>query len=89
MRGEEVAIWARNGLNFPDLGTQGNETFLDKFRFLISEIGNAMGYVRMVKAGGMHQSGLACECLPDLPLTPSLPDGASLALVRAHHPHLE
>ncbi len=30
------------------------ETCLDQFRHLISEIGNAMGYVRMIRSGGLH-----------------------------------
>ena len=29
-------------------------SFLDKFRVLITEIGNTLGYVRMVRSAGMH-----------------------------------
>ena len=30
------------------------KTFLDQFRVLITEIGNALGYVRMVRSAGMN-----------------------------------
>jgi WASH complex subunit 7 len=33
---------------------QNGRTFLDQFRILITEIGNALGYVRMVRSAGMH-----------------------------------
>ena len=29
-------------------------TFLDQFRILITEIGNSLGYVRMVRSAGMN-----------------------------------
>ena len=31
-----------------------NESYLDQFRYLITELGNAMGYIRMVRSGGLH-----------------------------------
>lgn len=52
---------------------------LDRFRILITEIGNAMGYVRMVRAGGVHHNGQTHQCLPDLPGVPDLPLPASAA----------
>lgn len=30
------------------------ESYLDQFRRLIAEIGNAMGYIRMIRSGGFH-----------------------------------
>ena len=48
-------------------------TVLDQFRILITEIGNAMGYVRMVRAGGVHFTGETAQCLPDLPGVQPLP----------------
>ena len=36
-------------------------TFLDKFRQLITEIGNALGYVRMVRSAGMHHNSDAVK----------------------------
>jgi hypothetical protein len=59
---------------------------LDKFRQLITQIGNTLGYVRMVRSAGMHQAAEAiqvCFALlslfppphphPSLPLLPLLP----------------
>lgn len=34
--------------------TPDGYTYLDQFRVLISQIGNAMGYVRMIRSGGLH-----------------------------------
>ena len=56
------------------LGDQHAATsVLDQFRILITEIGNAMGYVRMVRAGGVHFAGETAQCLPDLPGIEPLP----------------
>ncbi|KAF4526331.1 hypothetical protein B566_EDAN012258 [Ephemera danica] len=46
--------------------TQDKLTYLDRFRILISHIGNAMGYVRMVRTGGLHCSSNAICFIPDL-----------------------
>ncbi|XP_057869447.2 uncharacterized protein LOC131076327 isoform X2 [Cryptomeria japonica] len=35
-------------------------SFLDQFRHLISEMGNALGFVRMVRTGGLRYSSTAC-----------------------------
>ena len=48
------------------LGVSDNKTFLDRFRILISEIGNALGYVRMVRSAGMKYCSEAVQFLPDL-----------------------
>ena len=29
-------------------------TYLDQFRILVSHVGNAMGYVRMIRSGGLR-----------------------------------
>lgn len=42
-----------------------NETFLDQFRQLISQIGNAMGYVRMIRSGGLNTCSSAIRFVPD------------------------
>lgn len=47
-------------------------TVLDQFRQLITEIGNAMGYVRMVRAGGMHYAVAALERAPGICELPDL-----------------
>jgi WASH complex subunit 7 len=48
------------------LGVVDGRTFLDQFRILITEIGNALGYVRMVRSAGMHFCSEAVRFLPDL-----------------------
>ena len=45
---------------------------LDRFRQLITEIGNAMGYVRMVRAGGLHYAATALGCAPGTVELPNL-----------------
>lgn len=42
------------------------KSFLDKFRELITEIGNALGYVRMVRLAGMSYSAAAIKFVPEL-----------------------
>ncbi|XP_048863417.1 WASH complex subunit 4 isoform X1 [Brienomyrus brachyistius] len=41
-------------------------SYLDQFRQLISQIGNAMGYVRMIRSGGLHCCSNAIRFVPDL-----------------------
>ena len=41
-------------------------TYLDKFRQLISQIGNAMAFVRMIRSGGLNTCSHAIEFVPDL-----------------------
>jgi WASH complex subunit 7 len=41
-------------------------SYLDQFRMLISHIGNAMGYVRMIRSGGLHCCSNAICFVPDL-----------------------
>jgi len=49
------------------LGTiDGQSSYLDQFRLLISQIGNTMGYVRMIKAGGLHFVSNSIRFVPDL-----------------------
>ena len=51
-------------------------TYLDQFRKLITEIGNALGYVRMVRAGGQHHVSGAIKFVPDLGKVISFEDAA-------------
>ncbi|XP_050529563.1 WASH complex subunit 4 isoform X2 [Daktulosphaira vitifoliae] len=39
---------------------------MDQFRVLVTHIGNALGYVRMIKTGGLHFSSVATSFIPDL-----------------------
>jgi len=46
--------------------TKDKLTYLDKFRTLITEIGNAMGYVRIIRSGGLLYTSDAIQFVPDL-----------------------
>ncbi|XP_069694005.1 WASH complex subunit 4 isoform X2 [Periplaneta americana] len=46
--------------------TSDGLSYLDQFRMLISHIGNAMGYVRMIRSGGLHCCSNAICFIPDL-----------------------
>ncbi|XP_072939264.1 WASH complex subunit 4 [Epargyreus clarus] len=45
---------------------EDGQSYLDLFRELISQIGNAMGYVRMIRSGGRHCCADATAFLPNL-----------------------
>jgi WASH complex subunit 7 len=45
---------------------EGKETYLGLFRNLVIEIGNALGYVRMVRAGGLRYISEAIKYVPNL-----------------------
>lgn len=57
------------------LGIQDNMTYLDQFRNQITEIGNALGYVRMVRSGGLHHLANAIQFVPDLDQIPTFASG--------------
>jgi len=44
----------------------GGISYLDQFRKLITEIGNALGFVRMVRSGGLQYLSGAIKFVPDL-----------------------
>mmetsp|Transcript_7605 Transcript_7605/g.19370 ORF Transcript_7605/g.19370 Transcript_7605/m.19370 type:complete len:1168 (-) Transcript_7605:91-3594(-) len=46
--------------------SEDGSSFLDQFRLLITEIGNALGFVRMVRLGAMHYCTNAAKFVPDL-----------------------
>jgi WASH complex subunit 7 len=46
--------------------TDANLSFLDQFRILITQIGNAMGYIRLVRSGGRNYVANAIKYVPDL-----------------------
>ncbi|XP_031762922.2 WASH complex subunit 4 isoform X2 [Galleria mellonella] len=50
------------------------QSYLDLFRELISQIGNAMGYVRMIRSGGRHCCSDATVFLSNLENTASFKD---------------
>ncbi|XP_043282662.1 WASH complex subunit 4 [Venturia canescens] len=41
-------------------------SYLDHFRQLITQIGNALGYVRLIRSGGLHACANAISFLPDV-----------------------
>jgi len=47
-------------------GGKDKQSYLDKFRRLITEMGNAMGYVRMIRSGGLLYTSQAIQFVPDL-----------------------
>ena len=47
-------------------------SYLDQFRILITHIGNAMGYIRMIRSGGIHACANAIRYVPDLDLIVNL-----------------
>jgi len=50
---------------------EDGSTFVDQFRQQVTEIGNALGYVRMVRSGGLHHCSNAIKFVPDLENMPS------------------
>jgi len=48
------------------LGIEDKLTFVDKFRIVITEIGNAIGYVRMIRSGGLLFTSNSIRFVPDL-----------------------
>jgi len=65
---------------FEKLGvTEEGNSYLDQFRLLITEIGNAMGFVRMVRSGGLHYCSNAIKFVPDLQNIPNFAEHAGKA----------
>ena len=53
--------------NIKRLGTtKGGVTYLDKFRQLITHIGNALGYVRMIRSAALKDNANLVKYLPQL-----------------------
>jgi WASH complex subunit 7 len=66
------------------LGTTADkQTFLDKFRALIAEVGNTLGYVRMVRTAGMRAAAEAVKFVPDLEAVISFEDAAKKVATQA------
>jgi WASH complex subunit 7 len=53
---------------------EGDTTYLDKFRLLISHIGNALGIIRMIKAAALSLAAKTTQFIPDTQDIPSLAD---------------
>merc|ERR1711991_83771 len=61
------------------LGMDKGASYLDKFRMLITEIGNAMGYIRMIRAAGHHYISSAIKFVPGLQEIPLFEEAVSAA----------
>ena len=60
------------------LGTAADgSSYMDMFRGLITEIGNAMGYIRMVRSGGLHYTSNAIKFIPDLQNVPNFDESVA------------
>lgn len=46
--------------------TPDGMSYLDKFRVLVTEIGNSLGYVRMIRSGGLLHTSNAIKFVPDI-----------------------
>ena len=44
---------------------EDGSSYLDKFREVVTEIGNAMGYIRMIRSGGLHCVANAIQFVPN------------------------
>lgn len=57
-RAEEIARGIRR------LGTTKGVTYLDKFRQLITHVGNALGYVRMIRSASLKDNSNLLKYIP-------------------------
>ena len=46
--------------------TKGGTSYLDKFRQLLTHIGNALGYVRMIKSASLKDNSNLRKYMPDI-----------------------
>lgn len=60
------AVKFNRGIRKLGLMADGVSTYLDQFRMLVTNIGNAMGFVRMVRSGGLHATAASVRFIPDL-----------------------
>ena len=65
------AVKFNRGIRKLGLMPDGVSTYLDQFRLLITHIGNAMGFVRMVRSGGLHSTASSIQFVPDIEDIPS------------------
>ena len=58
------------------MGMTHGMDFLGAFRKLVTEIGNALGYVRMIRSGGLRYCSNATAFIPDLSAQPNFEEHA-------------
>uniref|UniRef100_A0A0C9QIQ2 KIAA1033_1 protein n=1 Tax=Fopius arisanus TaxID=64838 RepID=A0A0C9QIQ2_9HYME len=56
----------QKGIRKLGMSGEGSLSYLDHFRQLITHIGNALGYVRLIRSGGLHASANAVSFLPEI-----------------------
>ncbi len=61
----------------PNYSAADKLSLLDKFRALITEIGNALGFVRMVRSAAMRHASQSVSFVPDIALIPNFTEAAS------------
>lgn len=64
------AVKFNRGMRKLGLMPDGVSTYLDRFRFLITHIGNALGFVRMLNCGGILHSADIIKYIPDINILP-------------------
>ena len=52
--------------------TDDGKTYLDRFRQVVTEVGNALGYMRMVRSGGLRSLSDSAVAIPDMENVPLL-----------------
>ncbi|KAJ7526561.1 hypothetical protein O6H91_16G012300 [Diphasiastrum complanatum] len=67
--GYPVARAERLNKDIKKLGLTEGLSFLDQFRRLIAEMGNALGFVRMVRLGGLHHGSTVSGFIKDSGVT--------------------
>ena len=74
------AVKFNRGIRKLGLMADGGSTYLDQFRLLVTHIGNALGFVRMVRSGGLQHTSASIRFVPDIE---DIPVFSSLAAAEA------
>jgi len=73
----ELAVKMLQDIRKLGVNPQDGTTFMDQFRKQVTEIGNALGYVRMVRSGGLHHVSASIKFVPDLESIPPFGEQAA------------
>lgn len=61
---DRVVPFLKDTRNKLGLSTSDNHTYLDRFRILLTEIGNALGFIRMIKSARMNVCSESLQYIP-------------------------
>lgn len=61
-----LVAWSAHASDFPRRLVSYGSSLNSPYTQVITEIGNALGYVRMVRSGGLHHCSNAIKFVPDL-----------------------